>query len=114
MFKVPLSCRLPLLSQLEMADTEKAPNEKTVDPQAADAGLILLGEVLDCDDADAADNRALLWKIDLRLIPLLCLTYMLQSIDKTTLSYAAVFNLREDTHLKQTEYSWLGSLFYLG
>jgi MFS family permease len=43
-----------------------------------------------------------------------CITYMLQSIDKTTLSYAAVFNLREETHLVGTEYSWLGSLFYLG
>ncbi|KAJ4342703.1 hypothetical protein N0V87_000912 [Didymella glomerata] len=39
---------------------------------------------------------------------------MLQSIDKTTLSYAAVFNLREETRLVGTEYSWLGSLFYLG
>jgi MFS family permease len=39
---------------------------------------------------------------------------MLQSIDKTTLSYAAVFNLREETHLVGTQYSWLGSLFYLG
>lgn len=39
---------------------------------------------------------------------------MLQSIDKTTLGYAAVFNIREDTHLKGMEYSWLGSLFYLG
>lgn len=43
-----------------------------------------------------------------------CITYMLQSIDKTTLGYAAVFNLREDTHLVGTQYSWLGSLFYLG
>lgn len=39
---------------------------------------------------------------------------MLQSIDKTTLGYAAVFGIREDTHLVGTEYSWLGSLFYLG
>lgn len=39
---------------------------------------------------------------------------MLQSIDKTTLGYAAVFDLREDTHLHGTQYSWLGSLFYLG
>lgn len=97
-----------------MADTEKAPNEKTIDPKTTDAGLILLGEALDCNDTGAADSRTLLWKVDLRLIPLLYLTYMLQSIDKTTLSYAAVFNLREDTHLRQTEYSWLGSLFYLG
>lgn len=39
---------------------------------------------------------------------------MLQSIDKSTLGYAAVFNLREDTHLVGTQYSWLSSLFYVG
>lgn len=39
---------------------------------------------------------------------------MLQSIDKTTLGYAAVFNLREDAGLVGTQYSWLGAIFYLG
>ena len=43
-----------------------------------------------------------------------CVTYALQSIDKTTLGYAAVFGVKEDAHLAGTEYSWLGSLFYLG
>lgn len=43
-----------------------------------------------------------------------CITYMLQSIDKTTLGYAAVFGVRDDANLNGTEYSWLGSLFYLG
>jgi len=38
---------------------------------------------------------------------------MIQSIDKSTLGYSAVFNLREETHLVGTQYSWLGSLFYL-
>jgi MFS family permease len=38
----------------------------------------------------------------------------LQSIDKTTLSYAAVFGLREDTGLTGSQYSWLGAIFYLG
>ncbi|PVH76136.1 major facilitator superfamily transporter [Cadophora sp. DSE1049] len=72
------------------------------------------GDVSEGSTSDAIDGRALLWKIDRRLLPLLCFTYMLQSIDKTTLGYAAVFNIREDTNLKGTEYSWLGSLFYLG
>lgn len=39
---------------------------------------------------------------------------MLQSLDKSTLGYAAVFDLREETHLVSTEYSWLGAIFYLG
>ncbi|KAJ4368343.1 hypothetical protein N0V83_006699 [Neocucurbitaria cava] len=62
----------------------------------------------------SVDDSKLLWKVDMRLMPLLCITYMLQSIDKTTLGYAAVFDLREDTQLHGTQYSWLGSLFYLG
>ena len=39
---------------------------------------------------------------------------MLQSIDKTTLGYAAVFDMKKDAHLVGKEYSWLGSVFYLG
>ncbi|CZS75357.1 unnamed protein product [Fusarium graminearum] len=58
--------------------------------------------------------RALRWKLDLRLMPLLCFTYALQSIDKNTLSYAAVFGLREDIGMKGNEFSWTGAIFYLG
>ncbi|KAL4903875.1 hypothetical protein BDW74DRAFT_179460 [Aspergillus multicolor] len=68
-------------------------------------------EIAAVDDATATRLR---WKLDLRLLPLLCITYALQSIDKTTLSYAAVFGLQDDLHLKGTEYSWLGAIFYLG
>lgn len=39
---------------------------------------------------------------------------MLQSIDKTTLGYAAVFGVKTDVHLSGTEYSWISALFYLG
>lgn len=53
-------------------------------------------------------------KIDGRLMTLLCITYALQSIDKTTLGYAAVFGLKTDLDLGDAEYSWLGALFYLG
>jgi MFS family permease len=35
-------------------------------------------------------------------------------IDKTTLSYAAIFNIRQDLNLVGTEYSWLSSIFYFG
>lgn len=66
------------------------------------------------DEISEDEARALRWKLDLRLMPLLCLTYALQSIDKNTLSYAAVFGLREDLDLKGTEYSWTGAIFYLG
>jgi MFS family permease len=39
--------------------------------------------------------------------------YCLQSLDKNTLSYAAVFGLISDTGLKGDQYSWLGSVVYV-
>lgn len=35
-------------------------------------------------------------------------------IDKTTLSYAAVFGIQADLNMHGTDYSWLSSLFYFG
>lgn len=35
-------------------------------------------------------------------------------IDKTTLSYAALYGIREDLNLTGSQYSWLSSLFYFG
>ncbi|KAJ7636091.1 MFS general substrate transporter [Mycena polygramma] len=34
--------------------------------------------------------------------------------DKTTLSYAAIFNVKKDLNLGKSQYSWLSSLFYFG
>lgn len=46
---------------------------------------------------DAAFAKRVLRKIDMRLIPLLFVTYGLNFMDKTILSSAAVFGLRDDT-----------------
>ncbi|GKU04488.1 permease of the major facilitator superfamily [Fusarium langsethiae] len=66
---------------------------------------------------DTIDNEAAkitLAKIDRAIIPLLFITYMFNFMDKVILTSAAVFGLREDTHLKGQQYSWVGSVFYLG
>lgn len=39
--------------------------------------------------------------------------YMLQQLDKMTISQAAVFNLQEETNLQGSEYSWLTSCVYV-
>ncbi|KAF5367437.1 hypothetical protein D9758_003800 [Tetrapyrgos nigripes] len=53
-------------------------------------------------------------KIDLLIMPMLSVCYMFYYVDKTTLSYAAIFGIKEDLHLGTQEYSWLSSLFYFG
>ena len=61
----------------------------------------------------SADNARVLRRIDLRILPLILFTYCLQSLDKTTLSYASVFGLLEDTNLHGDQFSWLGSVVYI-
>lgn len=59
------------------------------------------------------DNPHVLLRIDWRILPLLLFTYCLQSLDKTTLGYASLFGLLEDTNLVGNQFSWLGSVVYI-
>ena len=62
-----------------------------------------------------AEDKAVLRKIDAVILPILLSVYFLQSLDKTTLSYASVFGLIEDANLdpQSQQYSWLGSIVYI-
>ncbi|KAH7322499.1 MFS transporter [Stachybotrys elegans] len=61
---------------------------------------------------DEAAVKKLVRKVDLKILPLLAGTFMMQYIDKQALSYAAVFDLFTDTGISQYQYSWFASLFY--
>ena len=69
------------------------------------------GEILVLDEAT---SKRLLRKIDLNIMPLLCVIYGLNYLDKTTLSYASVMGLQKDIKLVKDDYQWLGSMFYFG
>ncbi|RMY86018.1 hypothetical protein D0861_06160 [Hortaea werneckii] len=63
---------------------------------------------------DEQAQKKICRRVDWILMPLLCGTYMLQYIDKQTLSYSAVFDLFESTGTTSNQYSWLASIFYFG
>ncbi|PNS20595.1 hypothetical protein CAC42_322 [Sphaceloma murrayae] len=65
-------------------------------------------------EIDEATNKRLLKIIDWHLMPIMCLTYGLNYLDKTTISYASIMGLQEDLGLRGDNYQWLGSLFYFG
>ncbi|KAJ5989659.1 hypothetical protein N7481_004869 [Penicillium waksmanii] len=70
---------------------------------------------MDPSDEQVALHRSrILRKLDMRIVPLMLITYGLQFLDKALLGYAAVFTFRNDTHLQGQEYSWVGSIFYFG
>ncbi|TVY94432.1 putative transporter [Lachnellula willkommii] len=59
-------------------------------------------------------EKRILRKIDLNLMPILCVVYGLNFLDKTTLSYASIMGLKKSIHLEGDDYQWLSSLFYFG
>lgn len=65
-------------------------------------------------DITPSELKRVLRKIDLILMPLMCVAVLMQFLDKTSLNYASLLGLKTDTHLKGQEYSWLGSFFYVG
>lgn len=62
------------------------------------------------------EEKIVLRKIDWVLMTTLCWIYALQFADKTSLSYAALMGIRQDTHLDPVtqQYSWASSIFYAG
>lgn len=78
------------------------------------------------------EDRQLLQKIDLmyvplawflamnanertyRLLPVMLISYLLQYLDKSAMSYTAILGLRTDLHLVGQDYSWASSIFYFG
>ncbi|KAK4508681.1 hypothetical protein PRZ48_002420 [Zasmidium cellare] len=59
------------------------------------------------------ENKRILRTIDWHILPIILVIYCLQSLDKTALSYASVFGIIEDLHLKGQEYSWSGAIVYV-
>ncbi|KAM0162052.1 hypothetical protein ACHAPF_003674 [Botrytis cinerea] len=63
---------------------------------------------------NTAFAKRLVRKIDLRLMPLMFITFNFNYIDKSILSTAAVFGLVADTHLVNSQFSSISSVFYFG
>ena len=80
-----------------------------------DTALALFNDPEDLHETlSPKEERALQLKIDLMILPYLAVCYAFFYIDKTTLSYAAIFGIKEDLNLSGTQYSWLSSIFYFG
>lgn len=59
------------------------------------------------------EEKAVLRRIDCRVLPILMLAYFFQQLDKSSLAYVSIFGIVEDAHLVGSQYSWLASIIYL-
>ncbi|APA13330.1 hypothetical protein sscle_11g081000 [Sclerotinia sclerotiorum 1980 UF-70] len=105
-----------LEQNITLAEGEiKAPMFKHVDPNDGDEALRAFAS----DDGEVIVmtpemEKQLLRKIDWNLMPMLCVVYGLNFLDKTTLSYASIMGMKTSLNLKGDNYQWLGSMFYIG
>lgn len=88
-------------------------DEPQVNKGQQDQALQLIEEVGHSTILTPENNKHVLRKIDLRLLPIMLVIYFLQQLDKSTLSYASVFGLKESAHLHGQQYSWLGAIVYV-
>ncbi|KAJ3484592.1 hypothetical protein NLI96_g5532 [Meripilus lineatus] len=106
-----------------MSDSASSVEKKTVqehdhDPQAITsstvdvAAQLTAGKEINLTPEEAARIRR---KIDLHLMPLMCILYMMQFADKTTLGQSAVLGLlgQPTSIINQNQFNWLGTIFYL-
>lgn len=74
------------------------------------AAQLTVGREQSLDPAVAAALRR---KIDMHLMPLMCIMYLMTFADKTTLGQATSLGIIPGAHLTQNQFNWLGSIFYL-
>ncbi|EFX04643.1 major facilitator superfamily transporter allantoate [Grosmannia clavigera kw1407] len=81
----------------------------------ADAALKLLNETGGLvQPLDAERHARLVRKIDRHIMPLICIVYFLQYIDKTAISYASVTGIKQSTGLHGDDFNWVASIFFFG
>ncbi|KDQ53715.1 hypothetical protein JAAARDRAFT_39025 [Jaapia argillacea MUCL 33604] len=86
---------------------EKGDNEKlaqTVQDYDSGTGESQFGDV---------DMKKLLWKIDLHILPVLCVMYLLAFLDRVNISNAVLFGLQTDLHLTGLQYNNALVIFFV-
>ncbi|SAL99528.1 hypothetical protein [Absidia glauca] len=65
-------------------------------------------------DDDKKAEATILRKFDLRILPILCLLYLLSYLDRSNIGNAKLGGLEESLGLTPQEYQWALSIFYFG
>ncbi|EED13903.1 2-ketogluconate transporter, putative [Talaromyces stipitatus ATCC 10500] len=64
-------------------------------------------------EVDKPTSRRLRRLIDKRVMVVMTITYLIQTLDKGTMSYASIMGIVSDAHLVGQQYSWMTTILYL-
>ncbi|OAA60603.1 Major facilitator superfamily domain, general substrate transporter [Niveomyces insectorum RCEF 264] len=95
---------------VQLENTAKENGDPLVDPMEAE-----FQDISSRDEAwKAAQTKKLLRKVDLRLLPLLILMYLLNSLDRSNLAQAALGTLQKDLGMTGIDYNVATSILFVG
>ncbi|CAI7630865.1 unnamed protein product [Penicillium pancosmium] len=66
------------------------------------------------DALSPEEDKRILRKLDMCLLPVMALSYLFQYLDKSALASTAIMGLRDDLSLTGEEYSWSSGIYYFG
>ncbi|VVT51624.1 uncharacterized protein SAPINGB_P003158 [Magnusiomyces paraingens] len=78
------------------------------------AARIMHDNEINLEEIDPKEIDRITRKVDMMILPFIFVSYVFFYVDKTTLSYAAIFGITKDLKLTGDKYSWLSSVFYFG
>ncbi|KAF8251460.1 MFS general substrate transporter [Wilcoxina mikolae CBS 423.85] len=78
-----------------------------------DAALTFIQQHPGSSTSPTISPATLLQKIDRRIVPTMFLCYLIQFLDKVLINYANVMGLSRDLQLRNNEFSWLATGFFL-
>lgn len=93
--------------ETDQIKTEKVVYIETIDKAISASNYHPVAEISQAE-------RKLIRKIDLMIMPFICVVGFLQFMDKTAVAYGAVLGMIQDINLQGSQYSLLSSLFYVG
>ncbi|KAG8737656.1 hypothetical protein FRC10_007961 [Ceratobasidium sp. 414] len=89
-------------------DNEPAQRHQGIDQEIAQFAAQHAVEI------DEQTNSRLLRMINRRVLLVMLVSYFVQSLDKSTMSFAAIMNIQKDANLHGQEYAALTTIFYAG
>lgn len=88
-------------------------NEKTFGDEKNVAVVNASAETGTAFTIDPAAERALVWKFDLRILPVLAVMYLFNSLDKSNLGNAKTAGLEKTLKLEGHQYNTILSVFFI-
>ncbi|KAK6334065.1 hypothetical protein TWF696_002567 [Orbilia brochopaga] len=102
------------ISHLEkVTSTDEYPEKDCIDFDRVDAEVAKYADPSRVVVITPEENKRLKRMIDRRVLAVMVFTYFLQALDKGTLSFASIMNIRQDNNLVGQQYSWLTTCIYI-